>query len=108
VNEEVERKARSKRTTAGEPCHSLTTLLDELATRTTIRLHESSASSEQLTQLTPTQARARARADRRLHAHDVVMTDPGAAAREAAQKRRAGCCLRELRVSAETALLAIQ
>jgi hypothetical protein len=37
--------------------------LDELATRTTIRLHESGASFEQLTQLTPTQARALALID---------------------------------------------
>jgi transposase len=57
---QAEQKARSKRTTAGEPCHSFTTLLDELATRThnTIRLHESGATFEQLTKPTPTQARA--------------------------------------------------
>jgi hypothetical protein len=62
---QAERKARSKRTTTGERCHSLTTLLDELATRTrnTIRLHESGASFEQLTQPTPTQARALALID---------------------------------------------
>ena len=57
---EAEQKARSKRTTNGERCHSLPTLLDELATRTrnTIRLTESGASFDQLTQPTPTQARA--------------------------------------------------
>jgi len=56
----AERKARSKRTTSGERCHSLATLLDELATRTrnTIRLQGSRASFHQLTQPTPTQARA--------------------------------------------------
>jgi transposase len=56
---EAERKARSKRTTSGERCHSLATLLDELATRArnTIRLH-GGASFEQLTQPTQTQARA--------------------------------------------------
>jgi hypothetical protein len=55
----AERKARSKRTTAGERCHSLPTLLDELATRTrnTIRLH-GGASFDQLTQPTQTQTRA--------------------------------------------------
>jgi len=60
----AERKARSKRTTSGERCHSLPTLLDELATRTrnTIRLHER-ASFEQLTQPTPTQANALALID---------------------------------------------
>lgn len=57
---QAERKARSKRTTDGERCHSLPTLLDELATRTrnTIRLQDSNASFDQLTQPNPTQARA--------------------------------------------------
>jgi Transposase DDE domain len=57
---EAEHKARSKRTAGGERCHSLTTLLDELATRTrnTIRLQESGASFDQLTEPNPTQARA--------------------------------------------------
>ncbi len=57
---EADRKARSKRTASGERCHSLPTLLDELATRTrnTIRLHESGAAFDQLTQPTPVQARA--------------------------------------------------
>jgi transposase len=56
----AERKARTKRTATGDPCHSLTTLIDELSTRTrnTIRLHESGASFEQLTKPTPTQAHA--------------------------------------------------
>jgi Transposase DDE domain len=56
---QAERKARSKRTTDGERCHSLPTLLDELATRTrnTIRLH-GGASFDQPTQPTPTQAHA--------------------------------------------------
>jgi len=56
---QAEQKARSKRTATGERCHSLTTLLDQLATRTrnTIRLHRG-ASFEQLTQPTPTQAHA--------------------------------------------------
>jgi hypothetical protein len=56
----AEQKARTKRTPNGERCHSLPTLLDELATRTrnTIRLHDSSTSFDQLTQPTPTQARA--------------------------------------------------
>jgi Transposase DDE domain len=55
----AEQKARSKRTTNGERCHSLATLLDELATRTqnTICLHDQ-ASFQQLTQPTPTQTHA--------------------------------------------------
>jgi DDE family transposase len=62
---QAEQKAQSKRTTAGERCHSLPTLLDELATRTqnTIRLQGSGASFDQLTQPTPTQARALALLD---------------------------------------------
>lgn len=58
-------KTRSKHTAAGERCHSLATLLDELATRTrnTIRLAESGASFDQLTQPTPTQTRALALID---------------------------------------------
>jgi Transposase DDE domain len=56
---QAERKARSKRTASGERCHSLPTLLDELATRArnTIRLH-GGARFDQLTRPTPTQARA--------------------------------------------------
>ena len=57
---QAEQKARSKRTASGERCHSLATLLDELATRTrnTIRLQQSGASFDQLTSPTTTQARA--------------------------------------------------
>ena len=57
---QAEQKARTKRTATGERCHSLTTLLDELSTRTrnAIRLHHSSATFEQLAKPTPTQARA--------------------------------------------------
>jgi transposase len=56
----AQRKASSKRTASGEPCHSLKTLLEELATqaRNTIRMHGTGATFEQLTQPTPTQARA--------------------------------------------------
>jgi transposase len=56
----AERKARTKRTTSGQPCHSLTTLLEELATRTrnTIRPQGSAVTFDQLTQPTPTQSRA--------------------------------------------------
>ena len=62
---QAERKARSKRTAAGDRCHSLTTLLDELSTRTrnTIRLHQSGATFDQLSKPTPTQARALALID---------------------------------------------
>ena len=61
---QAEQKARSKRTITGERCHSLPTLLDELATRTrnTIHLH-GGRSFDQLTQPTPTQARALALID---------------------------------------------
>jgi transposase len=54
------RKAQTKRTAAGEPCHSLATLLTELATRArnTIRLQGTGTSFDQLTEPTPTQARA--------------------------------------------------
>jgi hypothetical protein len=56
----AERKAQSKRTAAGEPCHSLATLLSELSTRcrNTIRLPTTAASFDQPTEPTPTQARA--------------------------------------------------
>jgi len=56
---QAQQKARSKHTTSGQRCHSLTTLLDELATRTrnTIRLHRG-ASFEQLTKPTQTQTHA--------------------------------------------------
>jgi hypothetical protein len=64
-SEQAERKARTKRTHAGEPCHSLQTLLSELATRTrnTIRLQASAATFDQLTTPTGTQARALALID---------------------------------------------
>src|SRR5712691_2855377 len=57
---QAERKARSKHTTSGQRCHSLTTLLDEIATRTrnTIRLQDSNASFEQLAKPNRTQTRA--------------------------------------------------
>ena len=62
---QAEQKARSKRTATGERCHSLTTLLDELATRThnTIHLSDSGASFDQLTRPTDTQTRALALID---------------------------------------------
>jgi hypothetical protein len=61
---QAEQKARTNRTSGGQRCHSLTTLLDELATRTrnTIRL-QAGATFDQLTQPTPTQARALALID---------------------------------------------
>jgi len=57
---QAEQKAQSKRTTSGDHCHSLTTLLDELATRSrnTIRHTNSDASFEQLTKPNRTQTRA--------------------------------------------------
>jgi transposase len=59
-SEKAERKARTKRTASGDPCHSLHTLLDELATRcrNTIRLPATGASFDQLTEPTPIQAHA--------------------------------------------------
>jgi len=56
----AERKAQSKRTASGEPCHSYLSLLDELATltRNTVRLAGSDASFEKLAKPTPIQARA--------------------------------------------------
>ena len=59
-SDQAERKARTKRTQAGAPCHSLQTLLSELATRTrnTIRLQASAATFDQLTTPTETQTRA--------------------------------------------------
>jgi Transposase DDE domain len=61
---QAEQKARSKRTSNGERCHSLPTLLDELATRArnTIRL-QGGASFDQLTEPTNTQTRALALID---------------------------------------------
>jgi transposase len=57
----AEQKARTKRTTHGDPCHSLPSLLEELAlqTRNTVRLAGTEATFDQLTKPTPTQARAR-------------------------------------------------
>jgi hypothetical protein len=56
----AERKARTKRTPTGEPCHSLQTLIPELATRcrNTIRLPATGATFDQLTEPTPIQAHA--------------------------------------------------
>jgi hypothetical protein len=56
----AQRKAQTKRTTAGEACHSYRSLLDELATltRNTIRLPATSATYDKLTQPTDLQARA--------------------------------------------------
>jgi transposase len=56
----AKRKAQTKRTAAGEPCHSLETLLSELSTRcrNTIRLPTTGASFDQLTEPTAIQARA--------------------------------------------------
>jgi transposase len=64
-SEQAERKARTKRTQAGQPCHSLQTLLSGLATRTrnTIRLQASGATFDQLATPTETQARALALID---------------------------------------------
>lgn len=56
----AQRKAQTKRTPAGEPAHSLDTLLGELAnqTRNTIRMPATGATFDRLTQPTPLQARA--------------------------------------------------
>jgi transposase len=56
----AERKAQTKRTATGEPCHSFQTLLTELSTRcrNTIRLPTTGATFDQLTEPTTTQARA--------------------------------------------------
>jgi len=56
----AQRKATTKRTAAGETCHSYTTLLDELSTltRNTIRLPGSNATFDKLAQPTQLQARA--------------------------------------------------
>jgi transposase len=59
-SQQAKRKAQTKRTTTGEPCHSLQTLLPELSTRcrNTIRLPATGNTFDQLTEPTPTQARA--------------------------------------------------
>jgi hypothetical protein len=56
----AQRKATSKRTAAGETCHSYRTLLDELSTltRNTIRLPSTDATFDKLAQPTQLQARA--------------------------------------------------
>src|SRR5205807_882517 len=56
----AERKARTRRTTCGEPAHSLRSLLEELKTQTrnTVRVHGSHATFHQLTAPTELQARA--------------------------------------------------
>jgi hypothetical protein len=56
----AQRKAQTKRTGAGEPCHSYRSLIAELATltRNTIRLADSGASFDRLSEPNPTQTRA--------------------------------------------------
>jgi hypothetical protein len=57
---DAQRKAQTKRTTTGEPCHSYKSLLTELTTltRNTIRLPGTNATFHKLAQPTPTQTRA--------------------------------------------------
>jgi transposase len=57
---EAERKARSKRTASGQPCHSFHDLIAELARRThnTVRIPGSEAAFTQLSEPTSLQARA--------------------------------------------------
>jgi hypothetical protein len=56
----AERKAQTKRTASGEPCHSYRSLIAELATQTrnTIRLPGAQATFDKLSEPTPLQARA--------------------------------------------------
>ena len=56
----AQRKAQTKRTTNGEPCHSYRSLIAELATltRNTIRLPGAQATFDKLAEPTPLQARA--------------------------------------------------
>jgi transposase len=56
----AEQKARTKRTTQGRPCHSLRSLLEELAlqTRNTVRVVNTDGTFDQLTKPTELQARA--------------------------------------------------
>ena len=56
----AERKAQTKRTTTGDPCHSYKSLVDELATQTrnTIRLAGSTTTFDKLAQPTALQTRA--------------------------------------------------
>jgi len=64
----AQRKAQTKRTDTGEPCHSYRSLLAELATltRNTIRLPGNLATFEKHTEPTPLQA----------HALDLAATAP--------------------------------
>ncbi|MDQ3434420.1 MAG: IS1634 family transposase [Actinomycetota bacterium] len=57
---EAERKARTKRTAAGQPCHSFRGLIAELARRTqnTVRIPGGEGAFTQLSEPTPLQARA--------------------------------------------------
>jgi len=57
---QAQRKAQTKRTSTGEPCHSYRSLLTELGTltRNTIRLAGANATFERLAEPTPLQARA--------------------------------------------------
>jgi Transposase DDE domain len=59
-SETAQRKAQTKRTAAGQPCHSYRSLLTELGTltRNTIRLAGANATFERLTEPTPLQAHA--------------------------------------------------
>ena len=56
----AKRKAQTKHTTTGEPCHSYKSLISELSTltRNTIRLPETNATFHKLTEPTPLQAHA--------------------------------------------------
>src|SRR3954469_11554727 len=56
----AQRKAQTKRTTSGQPCHSYRSLIAELATltRNTIRLPGAHATFDKLTEPTPLQMRA--------------------------------------------------
>ena len=57
---QAKRKASTKRTASGEPCHSFRSLLDELAlvVRNTNRVRGSEATFDTVTESNPTQARA--------------------------------------------------
>jgi transposase len=59
-SEAAQRKAQTKRTSAGEPCHSYRSLIAELATQTrnTIRLPGAQATFDKLAKPTPLQAHA--------------------------------------------------
>jgi hypothetical protein len=73
----AKRKAQTKRTTAGEPCHSLATLLTELSTRvrSPIRLQDTRRQLR-AAHTTHTHPGPRAGADRRPPTPRVVTTDP--------------------------------